>query len=1035
MSSSMTEEELSSSMLALMNIENDVTEQQQQQQQQQTQDDVVASRVFHSEGLKDFLDNLKELDHTLIIQEEAKEAADKARAKREKKYATVRFVKTIFGISGNKSHKRPAQDDPQHQPFIEPLNEKIDEIQQPVVKEHVIHPSPYFTPLKYRLQPRKEQANLTPSSMNALTRSNPDAPVSAITIARNRGEAALALFGSQNISADNSVVTSLREPSLPTRATRRRRSSDVESIDISQPLSINIDAVLAYNREEMSSSPSYEPDELKRHSQQVFRYQKQDLEYVIIQMAQNSSHYAAWRQYMESYSQGHFNLINPPPPPPLSSSFEYLPSVFPPGEAERMRLSRQYDILWPQWGQDKAGDLIRLAMKKFKTRFVSLSFFNEESEVFKAENGFNQSRVDRSISLAAHCLLSKDVLVILDTKEDWRFTNNPLVTTRPHIRFWAGAPMMSTSGEVLGVFAIFSAKPRVLFTPVQRRELAEFTSLVMKDLKLQVDALANLHQRSTPILDRDSLINAPYEAQSIKSVVRSNVIESDLVPSALTYQKDKTPKAMQSCLFLNRTSQEALLQHSEQTPPSSAESSSGYFETPTSLKNQRESVCDQFGMTAGQSFQESLSSYPTGFRVSSPRPFSSSDLTSLHPHPPNTPIHSVREADLSIQPKFDLDWNDFKELTDEDCAEPIRQSSSVVPRTVRRMNSGRFTGTPNMKPRFNHLESIASLTDYEQESGMNNSDKSEYHCDQRDLVCGVSRPLGREEAENSNTPAYRYSEGKYADTSSPKLLNVPHTQAAADIVSLRIDSSPLIDLSIPDIEDNSHQQMEKSIGIYNSPSTRVKRMPSTLTAYTSECVYSLSDECLEEAAYACAFHAQSMGYDLIYAVEIKPARQFMSEQELLGPNGLHKRILVAYGLTTPLDLASDMHIRVLRGRGGEHWNDDLADTRHGDANYQTGLLIPILSEGGPKRLRSSGIVMGAFRKPGSMANGYVHSPAADMERLVDFADQLKDIFQKKERKQHRSNTEAPFSAAYPANEAQEVELKTHSFDVPRSRRY
>ena len=58
-----------------------------------------------------------------------------------------------------------------------------------------------------------------------------------------------------------------------------------------------------------------------------------------------------------------------------------------------------------------------MAMKKFGTKFVSLSFFDEDSEVFKAENGYNQATMDRAISFAAHCLLSKDVLVILDTKE------------------------------------------------------------------------------------------------------------------------------------------------------------------------------------------------------------------------------------------------------------------------------------------------------------------------------------------------------------------------------------------------------------------------------------------------------------------------------------------------------------------------------------------------------------------------------------------------------------------------------------------
>ncbi len=112
-------------------------------------------------------------------------------------------------------------------------------------------------------------------------------------------------------------------------------------------------------------------------------------------------------------------------PPPLGSSFEYLPSVYPPNEQARLSMSNQYDVLWPYWGQDKAGALIRTAMKQFGTKFASLSFFDENNEVFKAENGYNQPHVDRAASIAAHCLLSKDVLVVLDTNKVRRFPHLP----------------------------------------------------------------------------------------------------------------------------------------------------------------------------------------------------------------------------------------------------------------------------------------------------------------------------------------------------------------------------------------------------------------------------------------------------------------------------------------------------------------------------------------------------------------------------------------------------------------------------------
>jgi hypothetical protein len=82
-----------------------------------------------------------------------------------------------------------------------------------------------------------------------------------------------------------------------------------------------------------------------------------------------------------------------------------------------MSMGRSYDIVWPHWSQAKAGALICAALKEFDVSLASLSFFDGKYEIFKAESGYNASRIPRSISIAAHALLSTDVLVVLDTKE------------------------------------------------------------------------------------------------------------------------------------------------------------------------------------------------------------------------------------------------------------------------------------------------------------------------------------------------------------------------------------------------------------------------------------------------------------------------------------------------------------------------------------------------------------------------------------------------------------------------------------------
>jgi hypothetical protein len=91
--------------------------------------------------------------------------------------------------------------------------------------------------------------------------------------------------------------------------------------------------------------------------------------------------------------------------------------VYPPNEEARLGKHSALDVLWPEWTQDNACALITSSMVRFQTENASLSFFDRKYEIFKAENGYHTSRIERTKSIAAHVLLSADTLVILDTKQ------------------------------------------------------------------------------------------------------------------------------------------------------------------------------------------------------------------------------------------------------------------------------------------------------------------------------------------------------------------------------------------------------------------------------------------------------------------------------------------------------------------------------------------------------------------------------------------------------------------------------------------
>ena len=117
-----------------------------------------------------------------------------------------------------------------------------------------------------------------------------------------------------------------------------------------------------------------------------------------------------------------------------------------------------------------------------------------------------------------------------------------------------------------------------------------------------------------------------------------------------------------------------------------------------------------------------------------------------------------------------------------------------------------------------------------------------------------------------------------------------------------------------------------------------------------------------DVAYACHALAKKLGFDMIYVTEIVPKQPGMSDRDLVAPGGIEKRILGAHGIMKPLDLSSPMHLEVLRTRAGL---DYALNSKEYNDEYDIGYLIPLHTELGPLKLRSSGLVVGAYRKSGT----------------------------------------------------------------------
>ncbi|KLO17145.1 hypothetical protein SCHPADRAFT_847062 [Schizopora paradoxa] len=168
----------------------------------------------------------------------------------------------------------------------------------------------------------------------------------------------------------------------------------------------------------------------------------------------------------------------------------YLVAPYPRDEIERRRALYKFNIMhtMPDANFDRIAYLAKLV---FSTKIGVISLLDESEEWFKMESGLGLQSIPRNISFSSHAILQRgdEPTVILDTRRDWRFANNPLVLDKPHAVFVAAAPLRTQDGYNVGALCIMDDQPRHEFTPRQRHTLKEFAAIVMREMELWRDKI------------------------------------------------------------------------------------------------------------------------------------------------------------------------------------------------------------------------------------------------------------------------------------------------------------------------------------------------------------------------------------------------------------------------------------------------------------------------------------------------------------------------------------------------------------------
>ncbi len=152
----------------------------------------------------------------------------------------------------------------------------------------------------------------------------------------------------------------------------------------------------------------------------------------------------------------------------------------PANEEARLRLLRSLGVLDtpPEEDFDR---ITRVSAELMHVPIALVSLVDENRQWFKSKVGLEVCETSRDMTFCSHALLVPDILLISDATRDARFSDNPMVLGAPHIRFYAGVPLRSDDGLVLGTLCAIDTRPREL-TPTALAAFKDLARVVERAL-------------------------------------------------------------------------------------------------------------------------------------------------------------------------------------------------------------------------------------------------------------------------------------------------------------------------------------------------------------------------------------------------------------------------------------------------------------------------------------------------------------------------------------------------------------------------
>ncbi|MEO6354396.1 MAG: PAS domain S-box protein [Burkholderiaceae bacterium] len=191
-------------------------------------------------------------------------------------------------------------------------------------------------------------------------------------------------------------------------------------------------------------------------------------------------------------------------------------AALPPDETARLALLHSLDLL-DTLAEPAFDRITRLVARTLRVPIALISLVDTNRQWFKSRIGLDATETPREFAFCAHTILQNSPMVVTDATRDARFTDNPLVTGEPNIRFYAGTPIRTSDGTALGTLCAIDSQPRTL-SQDELETLIDLADLVSKEIQQrEATQLARRHMdhAKSAIEDSEARFRSIFERAGV----------------------------------------------------------------------------------------------------------------------------------------------------------------------------------------------------------------------------------------------------------------------------------------------------------------------------------------------------------------------------------------------------------------------------------------------------------------------------------------------------------------------------------------